>query len=30
MFEVLGFGARVGAAVNHCFSLTFDPEAPFV
>jgi vacuolar-type H+-ATPase subunit F/Vma7 len=30
LFPVLGFGAKVGGTVQHCFPLTFNPQAPCV
>ena len=30
LFPVLGFGAKVGGVINHCFPLTFNPQAPCV
>ena len=30
LFPVLGFGAKVGGRVEHCFPLTFNPQAPCV
>jgi hypothetical protein len=30
LFPVLGFGAKVGGQVTHCFPLTFNPDAPNV
>ena len=29
-FPVFGFGAKVGGIINHCFPLTFNPQAPCV
>jgi hypothetical protein len=29
-FQVLGFGARVGGQIEHCFPVTFRPDAPCV
>lgn len=30
LFPVLGFGAKVGGQIQHCFPLTFNPDAPCV
>jgi hypothetical protein len=30
LFPVLGFGAKVGGAIQHCFPLTLSPNAPCV
>lgn len=30
MFPMFGFGAKVGGIINHCFPLTFNPQAPCV
>ncbi|KAH0786371.1 Copine family protein [Histomonas meleagridis] len=30
LFPVLGFGAKIGGRINHCFPLTFNDQAPCV